>query len=71
MERHRPCRAATDRGIVTADDVLADMIAKAAARTVKENEKTGARFASWMPLPEDLGSDAVSRDPVFAPAANL
>jgi len=55
---------------VTADDVLADMIAKAAARTVKENEKTGARFASWT-QPEDLGSDAVSRDPVFAPAANL
>ena len=54
-----------------AGKALADMIAKAAARTVKENEKTGARFASWTPLPEDLGSDAVSRDPVFAPAANL
>ena len=60
MERHRPCRAATDRGTVTADDVLADMIAKAAARTVKENEKTGGalclvdfclRISAQMPFP--------------------
>jgi hypothetical protein len=29
----------------------------------------GPRSAPWAPLPEDLGADAVSRDPVFAPAA--
>jgi hypothetical protein len=44
-------------------------IAMAAERTVKENEKIGPRFAPWTPLPEDLGSDTVSRDPVFPPAA--
>jgi hypothetical protein len=44
-------------------------IARAAERTVKENEKIGPRFAQWARLPEDLHPDTVSRDPVFAPAA--
>jgi hypothetical protein len=44
-------------------------IAGVSGRTVKENEKMGPRSAPWAPLPEDLGADAVSRDPVFAPAA--
>jgi hypothetical protein len=46
-------------------------IARAAERTVKENEKIGPRFAQWARLPEDLHPDTVSRDPVFAPAAIL
>jgi hypothetical protein len=44
-------------------------IAVAAFRTVRENEKMGPRFGPWTPHPEDLGQDAVSRSPVFAPAA--
>ena len=44
-------------------------IARAAGRTVVENEKIGPVMAPWRAWPEDMQPDGVPRDTVFAPAA--
>ena len=73
------CRALVVRGLAgrlevwragtTYPGLIIPDIGAAAFRTVKESEKMGPRFGPWTPHPEDRGSDAISRSPVFAPAA--
>jgi hypothetical protein len=73
------CRALVVRGLAgwlegwrvsaTYPGLIIPDIGAAAFRTVNESEKMGPRFGPWTPHPEDHGSDAVSRSPVFAPAA--
>ena len=50
-------------------DMIVPDIARAAGRTVVENEKIGPVMAPWRAWPEDMQPNAVSRDTVFAPAA--
>ena len=46
-------------------DMIVPDIARAAGRTVVENEKIGPVMAPWRAWPEDMQPDGVSRDTVF------
>ncbi|MFZ0849976.1 MAG: hypothetical protein WAO08_12320 [Hyphomicrobiaceae bacterium] len=73
------CRALTECGITgrletwrtsaTCPAIIIPDIARAAGRTVVENDKIGPVLATWKPRPEDSWSDADPYDNRIAPAA--